>query len=74
MIGEFSLVHVTFSIGHLCYKCLRRHINNIMIQSNHLSLLIKEGVSITMQEAMLIELRVTTNNPPATGQQASQPL
>ena len=26
-----------------------------------------------MQEAMLIELRVTTNNPPAAGQPASQP-
>ena len=37
-----------------------------MIQSNHLSLPIEEDVSIIMQEAMLIELRVTTNNPPAT--------
>ena len=44
-----------------------------MIQSNYLSLPIEEDVSITMQEAMLIELRVTTNNPPATGQPASQP-
>ena len=42
-----------------------------MIQSNYLSLPIEEDVSITMQEAMLIELRVTTNNPPATGQPAS---
>ena len=41
-----------------------------MIQSNHLSLPIKEDVSITMQEAMLIELRVITNNSPATGQPA----
>ena len=39
----------------------------------HLSLPIEEDVSITMQEAMLIELRVTTNNFPATGQPASQP-
>ena len=48
-------------------------INNI-IQFNHSSLPIEENVSITMQEAMLIEFRVTTNNPPATGQPASQPL
>ena len=42
-----------------------------MIQTNYLSLSIKEDVSITMQEAMLIELRVTTNNSPATDQPAS---
>ena len=42
-----------------------------MIQSNHLSVPIEEDVYITMQEAMLIELRVTTKNPPATGQPAS---
>ena len=45
-----------------------------MIQSNYLSLPIEEDVSITMQEAMLIELRVTTSNPPATGEPASHPL
>ena len=44
-----------------------------MIQSNYLSSPIEEDVSITMQETMSIELRVTTNNPPATGQPASQP-
>ena len=42
-----------------------------MIQSNYLSLPIKVDVSITMHEAMLIELRVSTNNSPATGQPAS---
>ena len=36
-----------------------------------MSLPIEEDVLITMQEAMLIEYRVTTNNPPATGQPAS---
>ena len=37
-----------------------------MIQSNHLSVPIEEDVYITMQGAMFIELRVTTNNPPAS--------
>ena len=41
-----------------------------MIQSNYLSLQIEEDVSIAMQEAMLFELRMTTNNPPTTSQPA----
>ena len=42
--------------------------------ANHLSVPIEEDVYITMQEAMLIELRVTTNNPSATDQPSWQAL